>query len=186
MDYRKMILIKLFLLMLVVSFTGIAGTLDEIESIESNKSVNIPKSNMKNDASKVMSKKANNPLWINLSNGKRVDVQRWQIVHFISSNCPYCHQFNPVIKKVSDMTGIPIFVYSFDGEGDAVFPHVLPTTTDVTNGFFAELPKVTPTDFITNKDTLVTIPLSQGAISEEAFIQRLDETFTLADRLGVL
>ena len=162
MDYRKMILIKSFLLMLFVSFTGIAGTLDEIESIESSKSVNKPKPNVQEDASKAIPKKNNIPLWINLSNGKRVDMQRWQIVHFISSNCPYCHQFNPVIKKVSDMT------------------------TDVTNGFFAELPKVTPTDFITNKDTLVTIPLSQGAISEEAFIQRLDETFTLADRLGVL
>lgn len=66
------------------------------------------------------------------------------------------------IKKVSDTIGINVFVYSFDGAGDAVFPSVLPTTTDILNNFFAELPKVTPTDFIVNKDTLVTIPLSQG------------------------
>ena len=39
---------------------------------------------------------------------------------------------------------------------------------------------------ITNKDTLVTIPLSQGAISEEALVQRLNESFTLADHMGVL
>ena len=77
-------------------------------------------------------------------------------------------------------------MYSFDGAGDAVFPSVLPTTTDILNNFFAELPKVTPTDFIVNKDTLVTIPLSQGAISEEALVQRLNESFTLADHMGVL
>jgi len=32
----------------------------------------------------------------------------------------------------------------------------------------------------------VTIPLSQGEMSEEALKQRLDESFALAVRLGVL
>lgn len=174
------------MVMLVVSFSTIASTLDEIARLENNKSVSESAGNINKETNSINASPKNTPVWINLSNGKKVDVQRWQIVHFISSNCPYCHQFNPVMKKVSEMTGIPVFVYSFDGQGDAVFPTVLPTTTEVTNSFFAELPKVTPTDFITHKDTLVTIPLSQGAVSEEALIQRLDETFTLADRLGVL
>jgi len=126
------------------------------------------------------------PVWFQLSDGKRVDVGHWQIVHFIRSDCPYCHRFNPTLKSVSGQTGIGVFVYSFDGKGDAVFPKVMPVNDSVLKDFFAELPQATPTDFIINTQSLVTIPLSQGEMSEEALKQRLGETFALAERLGVL
>lgn len=172
------------LLCTMLSFFSCASTLDEIAAIDNNKNGAEALSDHKEKQQVV--KTENQPTWFKLTNGKTIDIQRWQIVHFLSSQCPYCHQFNPVLKKVSDIIGINVFVYSFDGAGDAVFPSVLPTTTDILNNFFAELPKVTPTDFIVNKDTLVTIPLSQGAISEEALVQRLSESFTLADHMGVL
>ncbi|HCD1372017.1 conjugal transfer protein TrbB [Klebsiella pneumoniae] len=168
----------------MLSFFTCANTLDEIATLDNNKSVTGTLPDRNNVQAKVAQE--NKPVWLKLANGKTIDIQRWQIVHFLSSQCPYCHQFNPVLKKVSGTIGINVFVYSFDGAGDAVFPSVLPTTTDILNNFFAELPKVTPTDFIVNKDTLVTIPLSQGAISEEALVQRLNESFTLADHMGVL
>lgn len=126
------------------------------------------------------------PVWYHLSDGRRVDVGHWQIVHFVSSDCPYCHRFNPTLKSVSEQTGIGVFVYSFDGKGDAVFPKVMPVNDGILKDFFAELPQATPTDFIINTQSLVTIPLSQGEMSEEALRQRLDESFALAVRLGVL
>lgn len=126
------------------------------------------------------------PVWYHLSDGRRVDVSHWQIVHFVRSDCPYCHRFNPTLKSVSEQTGIGVFVYSFDGKGDAVFPKVMPVNDGILKDFFAELPQATPTDFIINTQSLVTIPLSQGEMSEEALKQRLDESFALAVRLGVL
>jgi type-F conjugative transfer system pilin assembly thiol-disulfide isomerase TrbB len=126
------------------------------------------------------------PVWYHLSDGRRVDVGHWQIVHFVRSDCPYCHRFNPTLKSVSEQTGIGVFVYSFDGKGDAVFPKVMPVNDGILKDFFAELPQATPTDFIINTQSLVTIPLSQGEMSEEALRQRLDESFALAVRLRVL
>lgn len=126
------------------------------------------------------------PVWFQLSDGRRVDVGRWQIVHFVRSDCPYCHRFNPILKSVSEQTGISVFVYSFDGKGDAVFPQVMPVNDGILKDFFAELPQATPTDFIINTQSLVTLPLSQGEISGAALKQRLEESFALAVRLGVL
>jgi len=62
----------------------------------------------------------------------------------------------------------------------------MPVNDGILKDFFAELPQATPTDFIINTQSLVTIPLSQGEMSEEALRQRLDESFALAVRLGVL
>ncbi|HBQ7493287.1 conjugal transfer protein TraF [Serratia marcescens] len=129
---------------------------------------------------------ASSPVWFRLADGRTIDIQHWQVVHFIRSDCPYCHRFNPVLRDTADRLGLKVFVYSFDGLGDAVFPDVLPTNDAVLEQFFAELPKVTPTDFLVNTQTLVTIPLAQGALTEVALSQRLDESFGLAVRLGVL
>ncbi|MEL5252881.1 type-F conjugative transfer system pilin assembly thiol-disulfide isomerase TrbB [Serratia ureilytica] len=121
-----------------------------------------------------------------LRDGRSINIAQWQVVHFIRSDCPYCHQFNPVLRAVSAQLNLPVFVYSFDGKGDATFPDVLPANDTVINDFFAELPKATPTDFLVNRETLVAIPLSQGAISDEVLKQRIDESFAMALRMGVL
>ncbi|NIF23927.1 type-F conjugative transfer system pilin assembly thiol-disulfide isomerase TrbB [Candidatus Pantoea multigeneris] len=126
------------------------------------------------------------PVWFHLTDGRSVDISHWQIVHFLRSDCPYCHRFNPTLKSVAGQYGINVFVYSFDGVGDPVFPNVVPVNESILKDFFAELPQATPTDFLINTQTLVTIPLSQGEMTEEALKQRLDESFALAVRLGVL
>lgn len=126
------------------------------------------------------------PVWYYLRDGRSVNVGHWQIVHFIRSDCPYCHRFNPTLKSVAEHIGIGVFVYSFDGVGDAVFPTVMPVNDGILKDFFAELPQATPTDFIINTQSLVTIPLSQGEMTAAALKQRLDESFALALRMGVL
>ncbi|KAF0750526.1 Uncharacterized protein FWK35_00012093 [Aphis craccivora] len=45
---------------------------------------------------------------------------------------------------------------------------------------------VTPTDFIVNTQTMVAIPVSQGMLSAEMFVNRLAKSFGLAEKLGFL
>ncbi|PAV09735.1 hypothetical protein CBG25_02775 [Arsenophonus sp. ENCA] len=59
-------------------------------------------------------------------------------------------------------------------------------TPEVIGEFFPELPQVTPTDFIVNTQTLVAIPVSQGMMSATSFNNRLEQSFLLAEKLGVL
>lgn len=120
--------------------------------------------------------------YFNLSNGKRMDISDWAIVHFMSSDCPYCRSFDPKLKQIANQTGIPVYVYSFDGRGDEHFPDVMQPTEEELIQFFAELPRATPTDFLINVNNLSTIPLSQGDTSTHTFLQRLDETFLYIDR----
>lgn len=152
-----------------------ANFLSELEALEANRS---SQSNVVDTQTAQQPQKR----YFRLSNGKQMDVSDWQIVHFMSSTCSYCQQFNPVLKQVSESTGFPVFAYSFDGKGDAVFPDVFTANTEVINNFFAELPRATPTDFLINVNTMVTLPLTQGATSADKFLQRLDEVLLYVDK----
>lgn len=170
---KKNFLILLFAL--VIPTYGIANsTLEMIEKLDQEK--------LTRQSQGIEVKKEEKPVkkerrFITLSNGKRVDISDWQIVHFMSSTCSYCRQFNPKLKQLSEQVGIPVVTYSFDGKGDEVFPVVFDANEDVLREFFAELPRATPTDFLINVNNLVTLPVSQGDLSQFALAQRLDETF---------
>ncbi|EHX6122347.1 hypothetical protein K2A63_004472, partial [Salmonella enterica subsp. enterica serovar Infantis] len=43
--------------------------------------------------------------WFTLSTGQRVDLSQWKVVLFMQGHCPYCHQFDPLLKNVSKQTG---------------------------------------------------------------------------------
>ncbi|WP_158785034.1 conjugal transfer protein TraF [Pantoea sp. BAV 3049] len=178
---RKILAVLLMLAPVLVT----AGTIDEIARLEQGKGAD-PAPVSPPAATGAPAEPASGPVWLHLQDGRSLDIRHWQIVHFVRSDCPYCHRFNPVLRAVAAETGLNVFVYSFDGAGDAVFPKVAPVNDSVLKDFFAELPRATPTDFIVNTQTLVTIPLSQGEMSGDALKQRLDESFSLADRLGVL
>jgi len=153
-----------------------ANFLSELEALEANRV------NQSNRAADIKAPQKNQEKrYFTLSSGKKMDVSDWQIVHFMSSTCSYCQQFNPVLKQVSETTGFPVFTYSFDGKGDIVFPDVFMANSEVVNNFFAELPRATPTDFLINVNTMVTLPLSQGATSADKFLQRLDEVLIYVD-----
>lgn len=130
----------------------------------------------------IMKRKVKDKRYFRLSNGKSIEISDWAIVHFMSSNCSYCRSFDPKLKQISIQTGIPVYTYSFDGQGDEYFPDVLQPTEEELSMFFAELPRATPTDFLVNVNNLTTIPLSQGDTSTYAFLQRLDETFLYIDK----
>ncbi|WP_281111380.1 type-F conjugative transfer system pilin assembly thiol-disulfide isomerase TrbB [Providencia rettgeri] len=169
-----------FVIILGVVFSSLSysSTLDEIKQLEANKTTSIDNGN--NHSVQVESRKEN---FVRLSTGKEIDIADWQIVHFIKSDCPYCHQFDPTLKEIADSIKLPVFVYSFDGKGDSTFPIAYPVNDDIIRTFFAEIPQATPTSFLINVNTLVTVPLSQGAVSANSLLQRLDESFILIDKL---
>ncbi|EFI5800638.1 TPA: type-F conjugative transfer system pilin assembly thiol-disulfide isomerase TrbB [Escherichia coli] len=164
-----------------------AGTLDEIRALEAVKNgrgapaldgLRLPESHPQPFTEP--GEKAS-PVWYPLSDGRRVDLQDWKLVLFMQSTCQYCRQFAPVLKSLSQQTGLSLFPVSLDGKGDAEFPDVLPATPDVMVEFFQSgVPVATPTTFLTNVNTMETWPLLQGAAEAGEVRQRLDDVFRMA------
>lgn len=170
----------ILLLSIFVPFYGMANsTLEMIEKLDQQKLANQQQS-VEVKKEEVPTKKERK--FITISNGKRIDITDWRIVHFMSSTCSYCRNFNPKLKQISEQVGIPVVTYSFDGKGDEVFPVVFNANEDILREFFAELPRATPTDFLINVNNLITLPVSQGDLSHSSFAQRLDETFLYIDK----
>ncbi len=50
-------------------------------------------------------RKASPPRWFRLSNGRQVNLADWKVVLFMQGHCPYCHQFDPVLKQLAQQYG---------------------------------------------------------------------------------
>ncbi len=94
------------------------------------------------------------PRWFRLSNGRQVNLVDWKVVLFMQGRCPYCHQFDPVLKQLAQQYGFSVFPYTLDGQGDTAFPEALPVPPDVMQTFFPNIPVATPTTFLVNVNTL--------------------------------
>lgn len=171
----------------MLSGSLLAGTLDDIRALEAGKNgrsapaldgLRLPESNTQ--SSPGLSEKTL-PVWYPLSDGRRVNLSDWKLVLFMQSTCQYCRQFAPVLKSLSQQTGLSVFPVSLDGKGDAEFPDVLPATPDVMVEFFQSgVPVATPTTFLTNINTMETWPLLQGAVGDGEFRSRLNDVLRMA------
>ena len=112
--------------------------------------------------------------WFRLSNGTQVNLADWKVVLFMQGRCPYCHQFDPVLKQLALQYGFSVFPYTLDGQGDTAFPQALPAPPDVLKTFFPNIPVATPTTFLVNVNTLEALPLLQGASDAAGFMARMD------------
>lgn len=118
---------------------------------------------------------------LRLSDGQSVNTADWNVVLFMASDCSYCKRFDPVLKQVSEKTGVAVFPYSLNGEADATFPNAVPAPPAVVAAFFAQgLPVATPTTFLVNVNTMDTFPLLQGDATEQQLSDRLDTVLTEA------
>lgn len=116
--------------------------------------------------------------WYTLSNGQRVDLSQWKVVLFMQGHCPYCQQFDPLLKTLSSRIGLSVFPYTIDGQGDKAYPEALPAPAGVMQTFFpSPMPIATPTTFLVNVNTLDAWPILQGASDEQGFLNRLDTVF---------
>lgn len=115
---------------------------------------------------------------LTLSDGQRVNPADWTVVLFMASDCSYCKRFDPVLKRVSEKTGVGVFPYSLNGEPDVTFPNAIPAPPTVVAAFFAQgLPIATPTTFLVNVNSMDTFPLLQGDATEQQITERLDTVF---------
>lgn len=172
----------------MLSGPALSGTLDDIRALEAGKTgrtapamdgLALPGSQTPVPAGRPAQDTA--PVWLPLSDGRQVNLQDWKVVLFMQSTCQYCRQFAPVLKSLSQQTGLSVFPVSLDGKGDAEFPDVLPATPDVMVEYFQSgVPVATPTTFLTNVNTMETWPLLQGAAGAGEFRSRLDEVLRMA------
>ena len=96
----------ILLLSIFVPFYGMANsTLEMIEKLDQQKLANQQQS-VEVKKEEVPTKKERK--FITISNGKRIDITDWRIVHFMSSTCSYCRNFNPKLKQISEQIGIPV------------------------------------------------------------------------------
>ncbi|AUQ43907.1 type-F conjugative transfer system pilin assembly thiol-disulfide isomerase TrbB [Yersinia ruckeri] len=160
-----------------VSITVCASTWDDIAAIEAEK--------MQNESSKKSQLKPVNvekpAKWFQLSDGRKVNLNNWTIVLFMQSTCSYCHKFDPILRQLSEESGLSVFAYSLDGQGDAAYPGALPVPPEVMVEYFQSgIPIATPTTFLTNINTNTAFPLLQGAADKQLVIARMDEVLKVA------
>ena len=145
-----MSLTKLLPVILLMMATGVqASTRDEIERLWNPQGMAAQPAQPAADTSARTEKPA--PRWFRLSNGRQVNLADWKVVLFMQGHCPYCHQFDPVLKQLA-----------------------LPVPPDVMQTFFPNIPVATPTTFLVNVNTLEALPLLQGATDAAGFMARMD------------
>ena len=88
---------------------------------------------------------------------------------FFSSNCDYCHQFSPTLKRFSDKYGIYIMPISMDGGGLPEFPK------PVADNGTARALKVTvwPALYAVNTKTKQIVPITNGLVSVSELEERV-------------
>jgi type-F conjugative transfer system pilin assembly thiol-disulfide isomerase TrbB len=157
---------------LALLLAGLAhgSTVDDIAALQKNAGVDRSQSATSASEHRPMP----TPRWFTLSNGARINLNDWKVVLFMQGHCPYCHQFDPLLKSLSERVGFSVFAYTFDGQGDATFPEAIPAPPEVMRTFFPGLPVASPTTFLVNVNTLATYPMIQGSSDERGFMARLD------------
>ncbi len=134
-----MSLTKLLPVILLMMATGVqASTRDEIERLWNPQGMAVQPAQPAADTSARTEKPA--PRWFRLSNGRQVNLADWKVVLFMQGHCPYCHQFDPVLKQLAQQYGFSVFPYTLDGQGDTAFPEALPVPPDVMQTFFPNIP----------------------------------------------
>jgi len=88
---------------------------------------------------------------------------------FFSGDCPYCHQFAPIVKRFAETYGWEVIAISADGESLAEFPNA-----QNDNGLFEAWGlKVLPSLFAVNPKTKSTIPIAYGLTSLDEMENRI-------------
>ena len=101
-----MSLTKLLPVILLMMATGVqASTRDEIERLWNPQGMAAQPAQPAADTSARTEKPA--PRWFRLSNGRQVNLADWKVVLFMQGHCPYCHQFDPVLKQLAQQSHTP-------------------------------------------------------------------------------
>lgn len=95
--------------------------------------------------------------------------QTYGLFFFFSGNCPYCHQFAPIVKMFSERYGWEVMAISMDGGALKEFP--LPESD---NGLFtAWKGEVLPSLYAVNPNTGQVLPVAYGLTSLDQMEERI-------------
>jgi len=97
-------------------------------------------------------------------------AQEYGLFFFFKGNCPYCHQFAPVVKHFAQKHGWSVLGVSMDGGTLAQFPHAKRD-----NGMAARLQvSHVPALIAFHSTSGQMIPLAYGMVSESEIEERID------------
>jgi conjugal transfer pilus assembly protein TraF len=96
-------------------------------------------------------------------------AQEHSLMFFFKSDCPYCHQFAPLLKNFEAAYGIKIFPVSLDGRGLPDFPSFRTDSGQAANLKVSSVPAV----FLVNPGTGQIKPIGFGILSESELANRL-------------
>lgn len=88
-------------------------------------------------------------------------AQNFKFFYFFKSNCPYCHEFQPVLENIAINYGFEVEAISSDGAKLNAFP------TRIDNGLTSKLNITTyPTIIAYNSKNDIYLPVSRGFLPE--------------------
>ena len=106
----------------------------------------------------------------------------YALVIFFRSDCPYCHQFAPKFKQLSQDTGLFTYAFSLDNKGIKGYEVPIPITPEIGQAFFADPHNITvPATFLINVNTRKTVRISVGDISKQSLYQTYQSIRSDAD-----
>ncbi|EOY4147380.1 MULTISPECIES: conjugal transfer protein TraF [Acinetobacter] len=91
------------------------------------------------------------------------------LIFFFRSDCPYCHQYAPTLKMLSEMYGIEILGVSIDGGGLPDFPNPRDGRAVAQKWGIEKVPAT----FIASKKTGEHAPVGFGVMSLQEVIERI-------------
>ncbi len=101
-------------------------------------------------------------------------AHQYGLFFFYRGDCPYCHQFAPILKAFSDHYGVTVIPISLGGGMLAQFPN-----SRADNGQAARLHvEVTPSLFAVDPRAQKIIPVAYGFMSDDALGQRIFHIMT--------
>ncbi|MCG9727492.1 type-F conjugative transfer system pilin assembly thiol-disulfide isomerase TrbB [Vibrio brasiliensis] len=99
----------------------------------------------------------------------------YALVFFYRSDCPYCHEFAPKFKALTQKKQLPSYVFSLDNQPLPDYPAPIPVTPDISQRFFDNPRSITvPATFLLNVNSHKFVRVSVGNVSYAELEQSVD------------
>jgi conjugal transfer pilus assembly protein TraF len=97
---------------------------------------------------------------------------KFGLLYFMRSDCPYCKRYSPILKQFAEKHGFTIYVVSLDSKGTEEFPypksdHYLAKNLNVT---------AVPALFLASPSDRSVTPVHYGIVSETQLVTRIVKT----------
>lgn len=98
--------------------------------------------------------------------------EKFGLLYFMRSDCPYCQRYSPILKQFAEKHGFTVYVVSLDNKGTDVFPypksdHYLAKNLNVIS---------VPALFLASPSDHSVTPVHYGIVSETQLVNRIVKT----------